>query len=196
MIKEHKSSSLGFHCDTEYTAKGGFVGNNSQMRNTAVAVLTMGDSRRLYMKKRFANSGRWLKNDPREEDTHEFLLNDQSIFVLHPDDEVPGARGYSDGSLSQFQHGGIKVTDGLSVAMVFRTVTTKANMHVTRNTKQLGAEDRKHMSTEIAPKGEPSKPRMQYYSEAKTAANLLKANMEKQFKAYVQTRLKNKTLFN
>jgi hypothetical protein len=189
-------SSLGFHCDSEYTAKGEFVTNNSQKQNTPVVVLTLGDERTLHMKKRFvASNGKWI-NYANEKNTHAFVLTDQSIFALHPDDEVPRARGYSDGSLSQFQHGGVNVTEGLSVAIIFRTVTTKANIHVTRNTRRLGPKDREYMSTEIAPMGERRKPRQEHFNDAYKEAIKLKADMEKQLQAYVQKRIKNKTLLN
>jgi hypothetical protein len=194
-----KGSSLGFHCDTEYTPKGEFVSNNSQKQNTPVVVLTLGDARTLHMKKRFAASdGSWIQNvnvrKPQKK-TYDFILTDQSLFVLHPDDEIPRARGFSDGSKSQFQHGGVKVTEGLSVALVFRTVTTKANIHLTANTRRLGPNDRLFMSTEIAPQGEECKPRKQHFSDAKKKAMKLKAGMEKQLRAYVRKRMKNKTLF-
>jgi hypothetical protein len=43
VIRERKESSLGFHCDTEYTPKGEFASNNSQKQNTPVVVLTLGE---------------------------------------------------------------------------------------------------------------------------------------------------------
>jgi hypothetical protein len=196
VIRERKESSLGFHCDTEYTAKGEFVSNNSQKQNTPVVVLTLGDERTLHMKKRFAASdGTWINNE-NEKKTHAFVLTDESIFVLHPDDEVPRPRGYSDGSLSQFQHGGVNVTEGLSVAIIFRTVTTKADMHITRNTRRLGPKDREYMSTEIALRGARCKPRQQHFKDAHKEGIKLKADMEEQLQAYVEKRIENKTLFN
>jgi hypothetical protein len=196
VIRECKVSRLGFHCDTEYTAKGEFVSNNSQKQNTPVVVLTLGDPRTLHMKKRFAaGNGTWISN-ANEKKTHAFVLTDQSIFVLHPDDEVPRPRGHSDGSLSQFQHGGVNVTQGLSVGIVFRTVTTKADIHVTRDTRRLGPKDRVFLSTAITPRGEKTKPRQQHFNDAYKEAIKLKDNMEKQLKAYVRQRINNKSLFN
>jgi hypothetical protein len=196
VIQQRKLSSLGFHCDSEYTAKGEFVGNNSQKQNTPVVVLTLGDQRTLYMKKRFASSDGVWRNNASEKNAHPFVLTDKSIFILHPDDEVPQSRGHRDGSLSQFQHGGVKVTQGLSVAIIFRTVTTKTNIHVTRNTRQLGPKDREYMSTQITLKGERPKSRQQHYKDAYKEAIILKPDMEKQLKAYVRKRMNNKTLFN
>ena len=56
----------------------------------------------------------------------EFLLEDLTVFVLHPADEVPKVRTKEETCLSQFQHEVPKIDDkSLSLSLVFRTVTSK-----------------------------------------------------------------------
>ena len=54
---------------------------------------------------------------------HKFDLHDNSIFVLHPNDEKPMIRDTGE-YLSQFQHGNVSVKKGLlSIGLVFCHVT-------------------------------------------------------------------------
>ena len=89
--------------------------------DTPVLVYTLGNSRTLYFRKRKVIMGKaskpcW-KNDPLP--TKEILLCNNSLFMLHPDDEKPQKRYHTEG-LSQFQHGNVNVKEGdLSIALVF-----------------------------------------------------------------------------
>ena len=52
-----------------------------------------------------------------------FNLDENSVFLLHPDDEIPLKR-CGDNNLSQYVHGGVNITNknDLSVAFAFRVV--------------------------------------------------------------------------
>ena len=65
----------------------------------------------------------------------EFLQEHGSIFLLHPEDERPKKRWQTHSS--QFQHGGIQVKKGLSLALIFRVVTAKAEVNTVTNRKKL-----------------------------------------------------------
>jgi hypothetical protein len=64
------------------------------------------------MKKRFVAVMAWI-NNANEKKTHAFVLMDQSISCTLT--TKSGTRGQSDGSLSQFQHGGVKLTEGFQL---------------------------------------------------------------------------------
>ena len=117
---------LTYHCDCQYDHNGNFQYlTNSQGENTPVIVYSLGNSRTLYFRRRRVICGK--KNMKRWENSkipcHEFELNDNSIFVLHPLDEKPLIR-YPLENMSQYQHGNVTVKSGnLSIALVFRNVT-------------------------------------------------------------------------
>ena len=115
---------LPFHYDCEYDHNGTFLQRNSKRENTPVIVYSLGDSRTLNLSRRMAvdsgNHKQWLIIQKK---CKEFELKDNSIFLLHPDDENPLLR-YFDKELSQFQHGNVQVKKGqLSLGMVLRNVT-------------------------------------------------------------------------
>ena len=58
-----------------------------------------------------------------------FNLADSTVFILHPNDEMPQKHG-NDTFLSQYQHGNINVKNGLSVGFLFRCVKTKVEVDV------------------------------------------------------------------
>ena len=62
------------------------------------------------------------------------LLEQGSILVIHPDDEVPKYCPV-DGAISNFQHGEVKFKEkeGMSIAYVFRTTTSIALFDRTTN---------------------------------------------------------------
>jgi hypothetical protein len=181
VIKECTVSSLGYHCDIEYNTKGVFAKSNSQKENTPVVVLTLGDSRTVHMKKRkVGKDGKWTDNAM--EKIHDYLLRSGSLFVLHPEDEKLKNRGPEHEGLSQFQHGGVKATKGLSMAIIFRTVTTTAKIHVLDSMKQLGEKDDEYLA--------------EHYTDAYNAAVKKKKTMEKQLKEYVEKAKRDGTLFS
>ena len=120
------NSSLAFHSDCTFDHDGNYLHHrNSQKENTSVVVLAVGDSRDIYFKKRVALKGdnkryKWKLTDDKP---LSFLLEDNSVFVLHPCDEIPSKKG-NDDYVSQYVHGGIKVDSAntLSLALVFRVV--------------------------------------------------------------------------
>ena len=86
------NSTLSYHSDCTYDHNGSFIKNrNSQKENTCVAVLTVGDERTLYFKKRVAVKGsRGKKKWKVTDDSHvSFSLGNNSVFLLHPEDEKP-----------------------------------------------------------------------------------------------------------
>ena len=121
------NSTLSYHSDCTFDHSGRYIVNrNSQKENTCVAVLTMGDSRVLHFKKRVAVEGgkgkrKWKVTD---DVGKSFVLGNNSLFLLHPDDEKPRLRS-KDVYLSQYVHGGVNIDNDndLSLAMVFRVVS-------------------------------------------------------------------------
>lgn len=193
VIKECTVSDLAYSSDIEFNTKGEFVKDNSQKENTPVVVLTLGDPRTVHMKKRKkGKDGNWMNNE--REKTHDFLLTSGSIFVLDPADEELKERGRENQGLSQFHHR-VKVTKGLSMAIMFRTVTTKAKIHVINNTKQLGEKEKEFLATLVHPCGTKRKSREEDYTDAYNDALKQKETMEDQFKKYVQTAKDDGTLF-
>ena len=61
-----------------------------------------------------------------------FNLADSTVFILHPNDEMPQKRG-NEKFLSQYQHGNINVKSGLSVGFLFRCVKTTVEVHVSND---------------------------------------------------------------
>jgi hypothetical protein len=195
VIDECEISSLGFHTDCEYTAKGQFVASNSQKENTPAVILTLGDARTLYMKKRKVGSnGSWMNN--KDEKIHEYLLRSGSIFVLDPADEVPRRRGCVGEAFSQFQHGGVKLDKGLSMAIVFRTVSTKAKINLLKNTKELGEKEVYHLNKVVQYRRKDRKCMKEHYDDAYSDALGRKDKMENQLKTYVKKRFDEKTLIS
>ena len=101
------------------------MNRNSQQENTCVAVLTLGDTRRLHFKKRILIDGnknrkRWAITD--DMGIH-FDLCENTIFLLDPTDEIP-TRRVGDDDRSQYVHGGVQITNenDLSIAYAFRVV--------------------------------------------------------------------------
>ena len=65
----------------------------------------------------------------------QFDLNNNSLFIFHPDDEKPQCLDNND-ITSQFQHGNVKVkSQDLSIALVFRHCTKSLMYnHITHKT--------------------------------------------------------------
>lgn len=117
------NNKLSYHCDCIYDHNGEFcIKTNTQGKDTPVIVYTIGDSRSISFRKRTIcnTKSKWkvLKTPVKT-----FKLHNNSIFVLHPDDELPMQRCLGE-NLSQFQHGNVNVKKGLlSIGLVFRNVT-------------------------------------------------------------------------
>ena len=118
------NSTLSFHCDSTYDTKGRYQpSSNSQLEESSVFVLTLGDSRELRFQLRAAVKNKWITTNADIPSVH---LIHNSLFILHHEDELPIEREDSR-CLSQIMHGGIKLngTNKLSIALCFRAVTKK-----------------------------------------------------------------------
>jgi hypothetical protein len=188
IIDEINSSSLSMHADQVYSTDGVFsTTKNTQKVNTPVVTVTMGDERTLHMaKRRVTKPGVWTELD--DETNIPFKLNNGSVFVLHPSDEVPKERDGAGEAKSQFHHGGVKVTEGLSFAIVFRTVTQKAKIHIADNTRLLTEADNAYLNKAVSMGTSVTKPRRQHLDDALKAALRKKTKMERQFKKYLARR--------
>ena len=101
---------------------------NSMKERTPVAVLTIGDSRNLSFRRTYQANG---KKVVEERATSEFELEESTVFILHPDDEVPKCRRLGHGKRVKdawFVH---RVNTGkeknfFSVAFIFRCLETTA----------------------------------------------------------------------
>mmetsp|Transcript_564 Transcript_564/g.1116 ORF Transcript_564/g.1116 Transcript_564/m.1116 type:complete len:251 (+) Transcript_564:773-1525(+) len=142
--KNHKRKLLEFHTDNVYSTNGLFVNNkNSQKEKTVTAILTLGNERVLKFQKQLLvdndETGKQIWEGCGGEDSFcsYFRLSNGSLFVLHPNDEIPKIRKELDSenmdcTKSRFRHGGIdafKARNKLSVALVFRNVTTVLTLH-------------------------------------------------------------------
>jgi len=101
--------------------------------NTPVAVLTVGSSRTVAFHRKYEEDGKTIEeNDP----CYLFEQSEGSLFVLHPDDEVPKQQRNCFGvrkDKALFVHG-VTTThekDYFSVAFVFRCLETKAVVNAT-----------------------------------------------------------------
>ena len=119
---------MGWHCDSKYSKKGKFLLNtNSQMINTPVVIFTIGLPRILKWRKRClleSSNGNEIWNYDKS-NQFKMLLEQGSMLVIHPDDEVPKYCPV-DGAISNFQHGEVKFKEkqGMSIAYVFRSTTS------------------------------------------------------------------------
>ena len=128
-----ETSSLNYHCDNSYSGKGKFCNRtNIQEEDTPTVTLTIGSSRKIKYRRRLHKSGKWVVD---KSFSFEEVLRHGTIGVVHPDDERPFRFNVGDGVyMAQYQHGGIRVGDGLlSICLAFRTVTTTAKFDIKTN---------------------------------------------------------------
>lgn len=127
----HKHSSspdnmLGFHTDNVFSTTGTFNKNkNTQRENTPTCVLTLGSTRQLHFQKQWNDIDKKTNKRKWHELTRRRIeLDDNSLFVLHPEDECPQYLGNI--LKTRWRHGvpNFNQQGALSVALVFRTVTT------------------------------------------------------------------------
>jgi hypothetical protein len=193
IIDEITETTLGYHTHVEYGKDGEFKACNSQKENTAVVVITFGDPRTVYLlKRKLFENGCWSTTGSKK---YKKVLKTGSIFVFHPDDEILKQRSGSKTNRSQFLHGGVKVRQGLSIAMIYRTVTSKALIHVSDNTQKLGPKEMLYLDTPKTMGTGVEKPRKEYLTERFEEELQQKARREKQFKDYINHRMEEDTLF-
>ena len=81
------NSSLSFHCDSTYDTNGNFKSSgNTQLVNSLVSVLTLGDSRQLNFKLRTARDNKWIVIDreiPCVHLPHNSLFDSRSTHFIH-----------------------------------------------------------------------------------------------------------------
>ena len=134
---------LGFHTDNVYSVNGEFLTKqNSQKEDTPTCVLTLGSKRQLIFQQQFHFINRnTRKRKWSEVHRREINLSDNSLFILHPDDERPLHLGNQ--LKSRWRHGvpHFKEKNALSIALVFRTVVNTAD--ITQAPMTLDKEDMK-----------------------------------------------------
>ncbi len=120
----NKTCKMPFHCDTLYNQKHEFSSHNTMKNNSAVLVYTVGDERNLRFRMRHYGTEKGRKKWVCDKTHfHSLTLSNNSLFVLHPCDELPVNR-FNNIKKTQIQHGNIKVKEGdLSIEFVFRCVT-------------------------------------------------------------------------
>ena len=150
--KLQSNSSLSYHCDSTYDTSGKFSSSgNSQLENSCVLVLTLGDSRDLNFKLRASVNKKWICTNT---EIPSVVLPHNSLFILHYKDEVPTLRNDCP-YLSQIMHGGIKLKEKgkLSVALCFRAVTKQRRYDPTNNCLIVEKDDisptRHHLKTSL-----------------------------------------------
>ena len=136
----NSNTSLSYHCDTTYDTNGNFVpSKNTQLQNSSVLVLTLGDPRTLRYALRISMGNKWLMTKTNIPST-ELIHN--SLFILHHNDEIPLKRDRSK-YLSQIMHGGITMSgeNKLSIALCFRSVTKKRKFDPISNLLKTSSDD-------------------------------------------------------
>jgi hypothetical protein len=195
VFADYKGTTLGYHCDVEYNTQGHYKKDNSQKENTPVVILTMGDPRDVFMKKRVADSnGHWVDHPSEGQFSH--CLSSESVFVLHPYDEKPKSRNGVHSNNSQFLHGQVKVKEGVSMALVFRRVKKTADIHTQNNTRKLDEKDLLYLDHPVNYKGrQTTKPRREHLDDARREMLEETVALEQQFREYMRRRIDENTFF-
>jgi hypothetical protein len=188
-LPEGKGSSLGFHCDSVYKASGEFnQSQNTQAPGTAVVGVNLGDSRLLKFIRRYVSSnGKGWDIAERDVVVGEFLQEHGSIFLLHPEDERPKKRWQTHSS--QFQHGGIQVKKGLSLALIFRVVTAKAEVNTVTNRKKLEEKEMFQLENKVKFHTNQVKTVRQHHEDARQKFLERKDALELAFKTFANERI-------
>ena len=122
---------MGWHCDTSYNNNGLFK-HNSQVENTPVVIVTYGHDRTINWQ-RVVHSGKgWVRD--KTWCRQSMKMNSDSYMLLHPVDEKP----FYNHDLclkSRYQHGNIRMkkNNQMSIAIVFRVVSTYNNYNINTN---------------------------------------------------------------
>ena len=120
-----EKSILRPHTDCQYSHNTGLFlkSANSQLKNTATVVYSLGSSRNLKWSRRQMTKG--AKGNKWQDDKNwstTYQLSSDSISIGHPDDEDPMSPLNRD-NLYQYLHGGVNITDDkFSVGFAFRVV--------------------------------------------------------------------------
>ena len=115
------------HRDQQYTKSGEFMTeSNSQVKDTPVAILSLGDTRKLEFQLRYTSANGEVK--PVEPEVRKtFDMTHGSLLVIDADDEKDLIRSkYMNTHLSYFMHGNViyNKENGLSMGLVFRATNS------------------------------------------------------------------------
>ncbi len=121
-----RKNQMGFHTDMQTVRKCGRwvydAKKNSQKENTLSIIVNLGDSRILQFQEYHKTSGGANKAKKTGKKPIKFLLDHGSVFVLHPQDEIPMTRFGRKTMETFFMHGGVEFggDDKMSLALCFR----------------------------------------------------------------------------
>ncbi len=128
-IRVDCNKKVNLHNDLCFNDEGKQSPNDTARGDHPIVTLTIGSSRALtFVHKWKADKKKW-KNGRK---VH-FQLGQGSMFVLLPEDEIPQAIGTN---LHKTQHRAQFSGDGISVALVFRSVKTSSVFHKENHTWQ------------------------------------------------------------
>jgi hypothetical protein len=133
------------------------------------------------VKKRRSTENGW-RDDPNF-GQRQFWLKNGSIFMLHPDDERPKKRA-GQKYISQFQHG-VDVRNGISVALVFRVVTSKAKVCVVDNIIELLDKDEERLAKIVRFHTGEEKTVAEHHDDARERFFKKQAKLESHFRSFV-----------
>ena len=119
---------------SSYTNDGSFK-NISQVQNTPVIILTYGNNRTLKWQRVAHSSNSWVRDQ--NWTTQSMTMNDSSYMLLHPHDEKPHYNSLI-GKKIRYQHGNVRMkkNDSMSIAIVFRVVSTYKTYNIGTNLMQ------------------------------------------------------------
>ena len=113
--------------------KNGTYIKNPQVENTPVVIVSYGSNRILKWRRVFHTKLGWVE----EKSWHQvsMTMNDKKFMLLHPIDEIPIV-DYAINESIRYKHGNVRMKkhSGMSVAFVFRVVSTYNDYDVTTNT--------------------------------------------------------------
>ena len=106
---------------------------NPQVENTPVVIVSYGSDRILKWRRVFHTTLGWVE----DKSWHQMsmTMNDKKFMLLHPIDEIPIV-DYAINESIRYEHGNVRIkkNSGMSVAFVFRVVSTYNNYDITTNT--------------------------------------------------------------
>lgn len=141
-------SKLGAHCDQTWSKDGTWDPRmNSQEKGTKVVIVTLFESRELFMRKWHVVEGFWTPTSEK----YIFDLDHGSMFVLDELDEQPDL----DDRASQYRHGSRFMGNGLSIALVFRRVCNTARFDPETDVPFLSKKEKQKLQKKIQWKRKP-----------------------------------------
>ena len=121
-IRTDSNQSIGMHNDLQFNDLGVHDPNDSASGDAPTVTISIGSARDLSFVQKYKTGLKWKERRTSENVT--FALNHGDIFVLLPNDECP--KRITKNILFKTQHRATFSGNGVSVALVFRTLTTKS----------------------------------------------------------------------